>query len=320
MGEIGIAGHRPDVLQVKDISPSDSETAVAPGKVATFTLLQSRPPHIVDFEDDAFPSWWLNCNPSNGFSESSWNGSADNLDIYDDDGNKVLRMQGRGTAIADENWQSFASNGNRIDVRLRVKWHTGAEAGFIARCRFDDSYSKETNGIDCVWMWIDSGGFRWGWISGGTPGIEYTDSFSPVDGTWYWLRIQIHLSASRFRAKRWTGDKADEPGWGTWRFPSHGKDQRDHRWKGIGIHCRTGTAYFDVVENVLMGDEDYPDRLTVEVNGDPKTVATGNLRVHPIPFYETWETYDGPTPDITEWLSKSIRSSHSTTARPIRIL
>lgn len=245
--------------------PAPSASGMAPGGPVEFEFLSTEAgSRIEDFEDGVFPSWWLNCSPANGFTATGWNDGTDQWDIYDDSGNDVLRAQGRATALATGSERAFLDLSG--DFVVRVCWFTGATAGLFARGRFD-SYGKTTD-MRGAFAEIDSGGLRLGYYASGSRDVDATAAFSPVSGTWYWIRLQIAGPWEyRIRCKYWTGTRDSEPS--SWNLEDTGGiDKRNERWKGNGVHVNAGTAYFDDFE--IVGELAAADleKLTAEFNGE----------------------------------------------------
>jgi len=275
-------------MNVANLSPPDGAERIAPGAAVSFDLTDIWPVtdyhHVDDFEGAEIPEWW---------SRPSY--SADVWDLYDDGGNGVLRAQAAGTLLQLGQWRPFSSG---LDVYCRLKWFTGATAGILAR-------EAGSSSVDGVFLEIDSGGLRAGTYSSGARTAQHTSAFSPVDGTWYWLRFQVYsLSGShtRYRGKYWTGNKGDEPG--GWHigptYPSAGKagGKRNERW-GLRVHA--GSAYFDDFEVGGMPDLESLDDIKVTINGRYSTRENGRLAVAPRYRLETFETTPILYPDVDNW-------------------
>jgi hypothetical protein len=299
LGTITIQSYIPDILHVKDKTPDNNDDSIAPNRHIRFTLFTSGRPDVEDFEGGSVPTGWTLCITGNGYTHTSWNGGADNWDVYNDGGNKVLRCQGKGTVVANGIARPHTSGGHQ-DIVARVKWHTGATAGILARSRHT-TYSKETQGVDGILAWIDAGGLRLGDVTnGGVPNSDEVDSFSPVDGTWYWIRLQLHRDSVRYRAKYWTGIRSDEPAaWGiAWDPADNSKNNRDDRPLGTGFYCYAGTAYFDDFEQRDVLDRDYLDQIVIDINGT-EIDLDDVWYLSPTDQDETWESDTVQFPDVS---------------------
>jgi len=279
-------------VNVANLVPADGAERIAPGAAVVFDLESTGlSAYVEDFAGASIPAWW---------SRPSY--SADVWDIYDDSGNNVLRAQGKGTLLQLGQWRNYSA---AVDIYCRVKWHTGATAGIVARENAEAT-------LDSVFAEIDSGGLRLGWYDDGSRNVDQTSAFSPSDATWYWIRLQVANTTGgrcRYRAKYWTGTKGSEPGgWSiAWDYPTIIKDggTRNVRW---GVHCHAGTAYFDDFEVLGMPDPADLAKLTVEINGHVCSVANGRLAIHVVHKLETFETailY----PDIDNWRAFAVYHS-----------
>lgn len=288
------------------LEPLAAAELVPPNSPITFDFKATQTaPYVEDFEGASIPTDWLLCTPANSFAHTSWNSAADNWDHYQDGGDKVLRAQGRATAVHAEPWHPFPHMG-MLDTVIRVKWHTDAQAGQFHRARAYDSHGQDTEGIRAAAAEIDSGGLRLVYYDGNSRTVRQTAAFSPSNGTWYYIRLQSAGPwGMRYRAKYWTGARSAEPG--SWNLEyDEGLAKLNDRWRGLGVHNHgTGDAYFDKWEDAGQLDPAETALLTVEINGDEHTTDAGEVTAEP------WVEYDnffpaypimlGQIPDLDNW-------------------
>jgi hypothetical protein len=292
---------------VQIVNPLTGETDIAPGEEIAFNFLSTQAESFQeDFEGASLPDWIELCTPTNGYSHANWNSGADNWDHYQDGADKVLRAQGRATAITSAPWRSALHTGF-VDVVCRVRWYTGAIAGIFHRFR-QDSYGKgHQSGVRGYAAEIDSGGLRLLWYNDGSRNIEQTVSFSPSNGTWYWIKLRCWGQWNMWaQAKYWTGNREDEPSSWSTSIQSQGiSDTRSNRWKGSGMRSHAGTAYFDKFEIEGQLDPGYTDRLTAEVNGEEYATIPDrpdlNMRIEPFTRWETFGSYTIRHPELKDW-------------------
>lgn len=289
---------------VAPTAPAPSASGLAPGGAVEFEFLGTAATNrIEDFEGAVFPSWWLNCSPANGFTATGFNDGTDQWDIFDDGGDKVLRAQGRATALAVNSDRAFLHCGN-VDTVVRVRWYTGATAGVCHRCRHD-SYAA-ANDFTVVGAEIDSGGLRLVFYSTGTRNVRKTAAFTPSNGTWYYVRMQSSGPwGMRYRAKYWTGARSAEPA--SWNLEhDDGTDIRNEKWAGHGVHVQGGTAYFNDYEIVGEIDPVEAAKLTAEFNGkvyattDPVRTLSIEPYVIRLDFFPAYN-HEANFPDINKW-------------------
>jgi hypothetical protein len=274
---------------VANPNPANGAERVAPGSTLAFELLGAHASSRVwDFEDGEVPPEVELCIPANGWSHADWNGGADAWDIYDDGGEKVLRAQGKATAIWNGATDRVGLATFVLDAVVRVRWYTDAQAGLVMMVR-SDTYGK-TNPISSYAAEIDSGGLRLIYYLNGTRNVRQTASFSPNSGTWYWIRLRVQTVTAwnhRYRAKYWTGTREAEPS--SWSVSWEGDgltQQPGTKHLGTGVRNNgSGDAYFDKLELVGAISPADAAKLTVEINGKVHSVAAGNLRVEPFAVY-----------------------------------
>jgi hypothetical protein len=282
------------MASVANLSPADAAERIAPGATIIFDLESTGvTPRVEDFES-GMPSGWM---------VPTWSGWSDVWDVYDDSGNDVLRAQTSSAYAAILNTGHTVLYSPVIDIRVRMKWHTGARGGILARQRLDEyGLAGARLGPDSVFCEIDSGGLRLGWFTDGTRNLDQTSAFTPTDATWYWMRLQVAVlsggSTSRYRAKYWTGDKSAEPGtWSIgWDYPSAEKGLTAERFWGVGLVAESGgNLYFDEWELLHEVAPEDLAKLVVEVNGT-------SLPVRAAPYYDS-VTYESAlmVPDIDNW-------------------
>lgn len=282
------------MASVANLSPADAAERVAPGATVLFDLESTGvTPRVEDFES-GMPSGW---------TVPTWSGWSDVWDIYDDSGNDVLRAQTSASKATILNVGHTMQYSPVLDIRVRMKWHTGARGGILARQRLDEyGLAGAQLGPDSVFCEIDSGGLRLGWFDNGTRTLDQTAAFTPTDATWYWMRLQVAVlsggSTSRYRAKYWTGTKGSEPGtWNIgWDYPGTEKRMTEERHRGVGLVAESGgNLYFDEWEILHEVAPEDLAKLTVEINGEL-------LPVRAAPYYslETYES-DLMVPDIDNW-------------------
>lgn len=286
-------------------APAPSATGLAPGGAVEFEFLGTdTADRLEDFEGGVFPSSWLNCSPANGFTATGFNDGTDQWDIYDDGGDKVLRAQGRATALAVDSDRAFLHLGN-VDTVVRVRWFTGATAGLIHRCRHD-SYGS-ANDFKGVGAEIDSGGLRLVFYSTGTRNVRQTAAFSPSDGVWYYIRLRSSGPLGmRYKAKYWSGARSAEPA--SWNIEhSDSIDTRNEQWAGNGVHVFGGTAYFNDHEMIGEIDPGEAALLTAEFNGEEYSVGDPfrTITVEPytelVNFFPADPIHEMPFPDLNRW-------------------
>lgn len=273
---------------VANPSPAGGAARIAPGATFAFDLYGAHGGNRVwDFEDGVVPEEAELCTPANGWTHTDYNGGSDNWDIFQDGATKVLRAQGKATATwpgaaTRVGWASFA-----FDLVVRVRWYTNAQAGIITNLR-SDAYGKTSS----IWGYaaeIDSGGLRTIFYNNGTRTIKKTAAFSPVSGTWYYIRFRVQSQGAwnhRFRAKYWTGARDNEPSSWSVAWDYAGLTQQPDREKGFGVRNNgSGDAYFDDFEIVGLLSPTDTAKLTVELNGKVHSIANGNLRIEPFAVY-----------------------------------
>lgn len=296
---------RIDVLQLTGLDPADGDSNLAPGTPINFDLLNSAHSQVYSF-DGGTDAGWTRLLYDDGWTHASWNnGTGDEWDVYDDGGNYVYRAQAQATSILPDD--ELVSRDSTSDSVVRVKWFTGATSGLCGHVAWKASAYKTTYGIYGVGAEIDSGGLRLVryYNNNGTRGVIATSSFTPTDGTWYWIRLQ-HISCYTpyVRAKYWTGARLDEPA--TWNISWMRADalyQVASSWQytGFGTRCHGGTAYFDGYENFCAPDSTSLSKLTVTVDGTDCTIANGRLNVRLNTQVETRESWTLPVPAVNNW-------------------
>jgi hypothetical protein len=295
---------RIDVLQLTGLDPADGDGNLPPGAPISFDLLNSARPRVYDFADGT-DTGWTRLLYDDGWTHASWNnGTGDEWDVYDDDGNYVYRAQNQATSLLAD--IALVYGEGLSDTVARVKWFTGATAGVCGHMNWAGAFHKVTYGIYGLGAEIDSGGLRLvKYNNYGTRTVISTSSFTPVDGTWYWLRLQhVNGDAARVRAKYWTGARLDEPAaWDlAWATASAMYHNEGGRWYcGYGVRCHAGTAYFDDFECFLAPDPAALAKLVVDVGGVECTVENGAIAVRPAVYAETWDTYAAMVPKVNDW-------------------
>ncbi|KPJ83954.1 MAG: hypothetical protein AMS19_02615 [Gemmatimonas sp. SG8_23] len=268
---------------VGDIYPGDGDVEVPPGSSIAFNLYGAgRVSRVWDFDNGLLPPELELCTPANGYTESHWNGGADYWDFYNDGADDVLRAQGRASAVFLGSERAAAESWS-IDVVCRVRWYTGARAGLAQRVRTWGTYPKTTVGFSGVTAEIDSGGFRLCYYLSKARNVRETAAFSPVSGTWYWLRLRHQSGAWGFRyvGKYWTGTRDSEPSSWSVAWHSDGLGGTSGEWSGIGLRVDAGQAYFDDFEVLGELEPTETSKLTVEVNSIEHSVENGKLRIEP---------------------------------------
>jgi hypothetical protein len=296
---------RIDVLQLTGFDPADGDGNLAPGTPIKFDLLNSAHSQVHDFEGGA-DTGWTRLLYDDGWTHATWNnGTGDEWDVYDDDGNYVYRAQAQATSVLPDD--ELVVRDSTSDSVVRVKWFTGATAGLCGHVAWKASAYKTTYGIYGVGAEIDSGGLRLVryYNNNGTRGVIATSSFTPTNDTWYWIRLQ-HISCYTpyVRAKYWTGARLDEPA--TWNISWVRADalyQVPSSWQytGFGVRCHGGSAYFDGYENFCAPDNTSLSKLTVTVDGTACTIANGRLTVRLNTQVETRESWTLPVPAVNNW-------------------
>lgn len=299
-GLAGIIDH-----SVGGLSPAAAETRLPPNSPITFTLYGTGAgPAVETFA--TWPTTWLRCTPENAFTGTWWNSGADSWSLYDDGGTPVLRTTSRATAVLQSTTHPTLPNA-AADITARVRWFAGAAAGLIARADAFRAYGAAQPMLALA-AEVDSGGFRLCFYSGGSRSVRKTKAFVPVEGEWYWIRLQSAGPwAVWYRAKVWTGTRAAEPA--AWDLEEDdGLDPQSERWHGVGVHQANmgAVAYFTDVE--LAGDlsPDAQADLVVTINGVAHTVAEGDVTVNPHTLVEDWfpgklNEYDARIPDLDHW-------------------
>ena len=312
MGVVAVVGYRPDVLQLTNLDPADGTTQLPPGYPITFDLHTSCPPWVDDFEDG--DNDWLRCTYAAGYTQSQWNsGGSDEWSLIDDGSgsNQILKCSARGTNLAEPHWNEITCQSIWHDSRVRVQYKTGGGGGICARFRWGDNYGKTTQGVRGPAIEIDSGGCRkvfYHWDN--TRDVRATSSFTPTDGDWYWVRMQVETwngSYYYMRGKYWQGELEDEPA--SWTFgwtDDFATVNSAHNWTGCGLHNYTGELRFDDYAIVNRPSDDYLALLSVEVNGVALTTTNGMLEVEPQVEQSTRHgTYTRLFPIINQWRVKA---------------
>lgn len=285
MGVLELEAYRPDVLQLTDLDPADGTTGVSPGGPITFDLHTSCPPWVEDFEDG--DNGWLRCTYGNGYTQGQWNsGGSDEWSLIDDGSgsNQIYKASARATSLAIDHWDETEAADLWADSRVHAQWKTGGGGGLCHRFRWYDNYGKTTQGVRGPAVEITPSGVQYVFYHwDNSRDVRGTSSFTPTDGAWYWLRMQVYNrdgSYYRFRGKYWTGTPEDEPA--TWNFNWYNDFQTVNswaNWKGCGLHNYQGEIRYDSYAILTKKSPDYLDNLVVTVNGIDHTVADGTVLV-----------------------------------------